>query len=153
VEAGLIPANPIKGYKTPKQNARVTYITPEQESALIAAARRKRFTETRRNSRRLFFTLEELCDRLRLGRTSLRIAGRQGLKVGRLGQHCHVQRNGTQALELLDGTARMSPAAMRKWSQPVTAFFGSRGFFCSLTTYCNPIAKRYQIRNKGIAVN
>lgn len=38
VEAGLIPANPIKGYKTPKQNARVTYITPEQESALIAAA-------------------------------------------------------------------------------------------------------------------
>jgi len=33
VEAGLIPANPIKGYKTPKQNARTTYITPEQETA------------------------------------------------------------------------------------------------------------------------
>ncbi|MBX3427598.1 MAG: hypothetical protein KF688_18100 [Pirellulales bacterium] len=38
VEAGLIPLNPIKGYKTPKQRARVTYITPEQEKALIAEA-------------------------------------------------------------------------------------------------------------------
>lgn len=38
VEAGLIEANPIKGYATPKQNARVTYITPEQEAALIEAA-------------------------------------------------------------------------------------------------------------------
>jgi integrase len=38
VEAGMIPANPIKGYKTPKQNARVTYLTPEQEAALLEAA-------------------------------------------------------------------------------------------------------------------
>jgi hypothetical protein len=38
VESGLITANPIKGYKTPKQNARVTYITPEQEQALIKVA-------------------------------------------------------------------------------------------------------------------
>ena len=38
VEAGMIPANPIKGYKTPKQNGRVTYITPEQEKALLASA-------------------------------------------------------------------------------------------------------------------
>lgn len=38
VEAGMITANPIKGYKTPKQNARVTYITPEQEAGLIKAA-------------------------------------------------------------------------------------------------------------------
>ena len=38
VEAGLIESNPIKGYKTPKQNARVTYITPEQETALVATA-------------------------------------------------------------------------------------------------------------------
>jgi integrase len=38
VEAGLIPANPIKGYKTPKQRGRVTYITPEQEKALCDAA-------------------------------------------------------------------------------------------------------------------
>jgi len=34
VESGLIEANPIKGYKTPKQRGRVTYITPEQEQAL-----------------------------------------------------------------------------------------------------------------------
>jgi len=38
VEAGLIDRNPIRGYRTPKQNARVTYITPEQETALIGAA-------------------------------------------------------------------------------------------------------------------
>lgn len=38
VESGLIPANPIRGYKVAKQNARVTYLTPEQESALCAAA-------------------------------------------------------------------------------------------------------------------
>lgn len=38
VESGIIPVNPIKGYKTPKQNARVTYLTPEQEAALIEAA-------------------------------------------------------------------------------------------------------------------
>lgn len=34
----MIAANPIKGYKTPKQNARVTYLTPEQETELLAAA-------------------------------------------------------------------------------------------------------------------
>jgi integrase len=38
VESGIIPVNPIKGYKTPKQNARVTYITPEQEKALCKEA-------------------------------------------------------------------------------------------------------------------
>lgn len=38
VEAGMIAANPIKGYKMPKQNARITYLTPEQEAALIEAA-------------------------------------------------------------------------------------------------------------------
>lgn len=38
VESGMIAANPIKGYKTPKQNARITYLTPEQETALIEAA-------------------------------------------------------------------------------------------------------------------
>jgi integrase len=38
VEAGLIQTNPIKGYRTPKQRARVTYITPEQEAALCGAA-------------------------------------------------------------------------------------------------------------------
>ena len=38
VQAGMIPVNPIKGYKTPKQNARVTYLTPEQEKALIEKA-------------------------------------------------------------------------------------------------------------------
>jgi integrase len=37
-EAGLIAANPIKGYKVARQNARVTYITPEQEAALLAEA-------------------------------------------------------------------------------------------------------------------
>jgi integrase len=39
VESGMISENPIKGYKAPKQNARVTYLTPEQESALCDAAR------------------------------------------------------------------------------------------------------------------
>ena len=34
----MISVNPIKGYKTPKQNARVTYITPEQEKALCKEA-------------------------------------------------------------------------------------------------------------------
>jgi integrase len=38
VESGLIAVNPIKGYKTPKQRGRVTYITPEQEAALCEAA-------------------------------------------------------------------------------------------------------------------
>jgi len=38
VESGLIPANPIKGYKTPKQRGRVTYLTPEQEAVLCGAA-------------------------------------------------------------------------------------------------------------------
>ncbi|BBO35526.1 tyrosine-type recombinase/integrase [Lacipirellula parvula] len=38
VESGMIEANPVKGYKIPKQNARVTYITPEQEKALCDAA-------------------------------------------------------------------------------------------------------------------
>jgi integrase len=32
-EAGLIPANPIKGYKVAKQRQRRTYLTPEQEKA------------------------------------------------------------------------------------------------------------------------
>lgn len=35
VEAGLIEANPIKGCRVAKQNARVTYITPNQEAALL----------------------------------------------------------------------------------------------------------------------
>jgi hypothetical protein len=38
VESQMIPANPIKGYRTAKANARVTYLTPEQESALCDAA-------------------------------------------------------------------------------------------------------------------
>jgi integrase len=37
-DAGLITDNPILGYKVAKQNARRTYITPEQESALLADA-------------------------------------------------------------------------------------------------------------------
>lgn len=36
VEAGMIPFNPIRGYKVAKSNARKTYITPEQEEALYA---------------------------------------------------------------------------------------------------------------------
>ncbi|MDA7980520.1 MAG: hypothetical protein MPJ50_17320 [Pirellulales bacterium] len=31
-ERKLIPANPIKGYRVPRVNSRVTYITPDQES-------------------------------------------------------------------------------------------------------------------------
>jgi integrase len=38
VECGLIPASPLRGYKIPKQAARVTYLTPEQEKALHDAA-------------------------------------------------------------------------------------------------------------------
>ncbi len=38
VESGLIPANPIRGKRLAPQNARVTYLTPEQETALIDAA-------------------------------------------------------------------------------------------------------------------
>jgi integrase len=38
VESGLIAANPIRGYKTPKQRGRVTYLTPEQEKALCDEA-------------------------------------------------------------------------------------------------------------------
>lgn len=34
VESGLIPASPLRGYKIQKQNARVTYLTPENEKAL-----------------------------------------------------------------------------------------------------------------------
>lgn len=39
VENDFLEANPIKGFATPKQNARVTYITPEQELALCEAAK------------------------------------------------------------------------------------------------------------------
>lgn len=38
VEAGMLQSNPIKGYRTPKVIARVTYITPEQETALCEKA-------------------------------------------------------------------------------------------------------------------
>ena len=38
VEQGLIKKNPIRGYKTPRAEARVTYITPEQETALLGKA-------------------------------------------------------------------------------------------------------------------
>lgn len=38
VECGLIPASPLKGYKTPKVIGRTTYLTPEQETALIENA-------------------------------------------------------------------------------------------------------------------
>jgi hypothetical protein len=37
-EKGLIPRNPIRGYKTPKAKGRVTYITPEQEQAMLKEA-------------------------------------------------------------------------------------------------------------------
>jgi site-specific recombinase XerD len=40
VEKGLITKNPIRGYKTPKANSRVTYITSEQEQSLLKAANR-----------------------------------------------------------------------------------------------------------------
>ena len=36
VEQGLIKKNPIRGYKTPRPEARVTYITPEQETSLLS---------------------------------------------------------------------------------------------------------------------
>lgn len=35
VEDDLIKANPIRGYRTPKSQPRITYITPEQETALL----------------------------------------------------------------------------------------------------------------------
>jgi len=38
VEAGMIPLNPIKGFRIPKTNARSTYITPEQEEKLCQTA-------------------------------------------------------------------------------------------------------------------
>ncbi len=38
VERKTISHNPIRGYKLPKSTSRVTYLTPEQEAALIAAA-------------------------------------------------------------------------------------------------------------------
>ena len=38
VEMRLIPLNPIKGYKIPRNKPRVTYITPEQEAAMLAEA-------------------------------------------------------------------------------------------------------------------
>lgn len=34
-EAKLIPANPLKGYRVPKSRGRVTYLTDEQEAALL----------------------------------------------------------------------------------------------------------------------
>ena len=39
VDRDLIPRNPIRGYKAPRPNARVTYITPEQEEAMLKRAR------------------------------------------------------------------------------------------------------------------
>lgn len=38
VERRLIAVNPIKGYKMPQTNARITYLTPEQEAAMLAIA-------------------------------------------------------------------------------------------------------------------
>ncbi len=38
VDAELIPANPLKGVKTPKNNPRVTYITASQEKAILELA-------------------------------------------------------------------------------------------------------------------
>lgn len=38
VESGILAANPIRGYRTPKVQSRVTYITPDQEEALLADA-------------------------------------------------------------------------------------------------------------------
>jgi hypothetical protein len=40
VETGLIPKNPIRVYKTPKAKSRITYITPEQEEAMLKTANR-----------------------------------------------------------------------------------------------------------------
>ncbi len=39
VESELISRNPIKGFKTPKPNARATYLTPAQEQAIYKQAR------------------------------------------------------------------------------------------------------------------
>lgn len=36
VEQGLIKKNPIRGFRTPRPEARVTYITPEQQEALLS---------------------------------------------------------------------------------------------------------------------
>lgn len=38
VESGLMSASPIRGYKIQRQNARVTYLTPEHEKSLCDAA-------------------------------------------------------------------------------------------------------------------
>lgn len=38
VEAGYLKSNPIRGYPQPKSNARITYITPEQEEAIYSLA-------------------------------------------------------------------------------------------------------------------
>jgi integrase len=38
VEQGLIKKNPIRGFRTPRPEARVTYITPEQEMDLLSKA-------------------------------------------------------------------------------------------------------------------
>jgi hypothetical protein len=38
VEKGLVPKNPIRGYKTSKAKSRVTYITPEQKEVLLKNA-------------------------------------------------------------------------------------------------------------------
>ncbi len=37
-ESGLIPKNPIRGYKTPKNRSRCTYIRPKQEEAILGTA-------------------------------------------------------------------------------------------------------------------
>lgn len=38
VERGLIPSNPIRGYRVEKAGSRITYFTPEQETALLKHA-------------------------------------------------------------------------------------------------------------------
>jgi integrase len=38
VKAGMIPLNPVRGFKVPKMNGRTTYLKPEQEAALCEAA-------------------------------------------------------------------------------------------------------------------
>jgi len=38
VEQGMIPRNPIRGFKTPRSKGRVTHITPEQEKAIYECA-------------------------------------------------------------------------------------------------------------------
>ena len=37
-EGSMIAINPIRGYRTPKSQARITYITPEQEASLFEYA-------------------------------------------------------------------------------------------------------------------